>query len=39
MVGYAGKPKEVVVGFVVRLAFMLGIFHEGDRLKERFGPT
>ena len=34
-----GKPEEALVGFVVSPTFMLGIWHEGDWLKERFGSN
>ncbi len=37
MVAYKVNPKEVLIGFVVSLTVMLGIWHGGNWLKERFG--
>jgi len=39
MAGYAVKPKEILVGFVVSPMFMHGISHRGDWIKERFGSA
>jgi len=39
MVGCMVKPQEALIGFVMNPTFMLGIWHEGDWLKERFGSA
>jgi len=37
MVGYAVKPEEALVGFIVSPTSILGIWHGGNWLKEIFG--
>jgi len=39
MAGYAINPKESLVDFVGSPTFMVGIWHEGDWLKERLGSV
>ncbi len=38
-VGYRVNTEESLIGFVMSPTFMLGIWHGGDWLKERFGST
>lgn len=38
-VGIVVKPGENWIGFVVSSIFVLGIWHGGDWLKERFGSS
>ena len=39
LVGIVVKPMETWIGFCCESQFMLGIWHEGDWLKERFGSA